>query len=99
MKVGKLLKEKYGFDKQETVDRFADQFGYYSTILDAILEDRYPVLLTCHINDLALFTGASEDELYAAQELPEVPDPLRPYVPMGKPYITPEPIMVKLDIK
>lgn len=98
MIVGKLLKEKYGFDKQETIDRFIDQFGYSELIVNKILDDAFPVLLTCHIQDFALFTNASEDELYDAQELPEVVDPLRPSTPMGKQYHPLSPIHVKLEI-
>lgn len=98
MKVGKLLKEKYGFDKQETIDRFIDQTGYSFVILRKILDDSYPVLLSCHIHDLAVFTGASEEELMEAQELSGDVSELRGHTPMGKPYHHRHPLIGVLNM-
>lgn len=98
MKVGKLLKNKYGFNVQKVVDSFINMFGYSPAIVNKIINDEYPVLLSCHIHDLALFTGASEEELMAAQELSETVSELRGDTPMGKPYVVTDPVAGKIDI-
>lgn len=98
MRVGKLLREKYGFNNRETIDAFIDQFAYSENIVRAILNDRYPVLLTCHIQDLSLFTGVSEEELTEAMEIEYPISPLRVDVPMGKPYKQIPPVIAKIDL-
>lgn len=98
MRVGKLLREKYGFNNRETIDGFIDQFGYSENMVRAILNDRYPVLLTCHIQDLSLFTGVSEEELTEAMEIEYPISPLRVDVPMGKPYKQIPPVIAKIDL-
>lgn len=99
MKVGKLLKEKAGFDNPETVTRFINRFGYSEVIFNKILNDQFPVLLTCHIEDLSLFTGFSVTELIEAQELTTDVDILRMHVPMGKPYVAEPPVAATIDVR
>lgn len=98
MKVGKLLKDKYGFNVQKVVDSFINMFGYSPIVINKIVNDEYPVLLSCHIHDLALFTGASEEELMEAQELSGTVSELRSDTPMGKPYAAIDPVVGKVDI-
>lgn len=98
MKVGKFLKEECGFDNEATFKQFVDRFDYSPRIFNKILNDCYPVLLTCHIEDLSLFTGVDVNVLNALQELDGGPTCIMDWAPMGKPYRVIPPKMVVLDI-
>lgn len=101
MKVGKYLLEKHGFDKDSTKARFLEDFGYSENVLEAILNDRYPVLLGCHLHDLAIFTGEDVDFLHSLEEfdkLTELEKVTLSSPPPGKPFVT-RPILGKVVIK
>lgn len=101
MRVGQYLKETHDFDKQETIDNFCDIYGYTEIIITKIVEDRYQALLTCHINDLASFTGEDPEFLHSLEErhlLSELDKACLDESPMGKPYVTENPVMGKLVI-
>lgn len=102
MIIGKVLKEKYGFNNPEKVNEFTDKYFYSKRIVEGILSDKYPVLLTCHLNDISEFTGIPFEMLNKMQD--DISDYclleyLEKIPPMGKPYIGVPPVMVKLDIK
>lgn len=99
MKVGKYLLEKHNFGDEEVKSRFLDQFGYSERVLEGILDDRYPALLTCHLQDLSIFTGDDIDFLNSLQEFDKLTDfekqTLNP-APMGKPFVT---LPVKTEVR
>lgn len=61
MKVGKMLKEKYGFDNEEVVKMFCDQYGYSQKFVKDMLEDTWGELLVCHIEDIQNFTKIDQE--------------------------------------
>lgn len=91
MKVGAYLLEKHNFGDPEVKARFLNQFGYSETILEKILQDVYPVLLGCHIYDIAIFTGEDPDFIHSLEEFDRLSDFQKQTVtppPMGKPFTT-----------
>lgn len=101
MKVGKYLLEKHNFANPEVKARFVDQFGYSDRILESILTDRYPLLLTCHIHDIAIFTGLDIDFIHSLEERGQLSDFEKQTAstpPMGKPFNA-RPIMATINIK
>lgn len=101
MKVGAYLLEKHNFGDPEVKARFLDQFGYSETILEGILSDRYPVLLGCHIYDIATFTGEDPDFIHSLEEFDQLTDFQKQTVtppPMGKPFVT-HPVITEVHIK
>lgn len=102
MKVGKYLLEKHNFGDEEVKSRFLDQFGYSERILEAILDDRYQALLTCHLHDLAIFTGEDIDFLDSLQEfdtLTEFEKQTLNSVPLGKQYVPTHPVFATFPVK
>lgn len=87
MEIGKLLKEKYGFDKPEVLISFKCKYNYSGRFINALLNDEFPELLKCHIDDISEFTGVSVEELLKLQ----TPEPAHgmghPYAPLGRPWI------------
>lgn len=74
MKVGIILKEKYGFDKQEKVDLFIETYEISETIVNKILNDQYSVLLSYYIHSIASFIGVEYDEVLRWCEYGTVPE-------------------------
>lgn len=74
MKVGIILKEKYGFDKQEKVDLFIETYEISETIVNKILNDQYSVLLSYYIHSIASFIGVEYDEVLLWCEYGTVPE-------------------------
>lgn len=102
MIIGKVLKEKYGFDNPEKVNEFRDKYFYGKRVVEGILSDKYDALLTCHLDDISEFTGIPFEMLNKMQD--DISDLclleyLEKIPPMVKPYIAVPPVMVKLDIK
>lgn len=56
MIVGKMLKEKYGFDSEEVVKMFCEQYGYSKKFVEDLLNDKWDDLLICHAEDIRDFT-------------------------------------------
>lgn len=57
MVFGKYLKDKHRFSDPEVVAEFCEKFGYTEKMVNKIVDDVYPRLLTCQVNDIAMFTG------------------------------------------
>lgn len=98
MRLGEVLRTQYGFDKQETVDRFLDIYAYSPVIFDKILNDQYSYLLTCHINDVSEFLGLPFETVaqWATDGDDDKPHHL---APMGRPYVISPMPMAKIDIE
>lgn len=64
MSLGKYLKANHGFSDPEVIAKFCEQFGYTEKMVNKIVDDLYPVLLSCQVNDLASFTGTDSDVLW-----------------------------------
>lgn len=60
MIVGKMLKEKYGFDSAAVVEMFCEQYGYSRKFVEDLLNDKWTDLLLCHEMDILDFTKIDE---------------------------------------
>lgn len=98
MKLGEILKSQYGFDKQETVDRFLDIYKYSPVIFDHILNDQYRYLLTCHIKDISEFLELPF-ETVTQWTKKEIGNELYHLAPMGRPYVIAPMPMAKIDVE
>lgn len=87
MEIGKLLKEKYGFNEPKARIEFMCKYNYGAKFLLDVLDDCFPELLPCHLNDISEFTGVPVEELLKLQ----TPEPAHgmghPHAPLGRPWI------------
>lgn len=86
MKIGKLLKEKYGFDSLVTRTRFICKYHYTNKWLADMLDDKFPELLPAHLLDIVEFTGIPMEDLLKLQGVNPNKGPLREGMPLGKPF-------------
>ena len=98
MEIGKLLKEKHGFDKPETLISFKCKYNYSDKFIESLLNDRFPELLACHIDDISEFTGISVKELLKLQTPKPAHGMGHPHAPLGRPWIF-KPVFAKIAIK
>lgn len=88
MKIGKLLKEKFGFIEPSVRLKFVVKYGYSNVWLDAVLNDCFPELNHGHLEDISEFTGLSMDQLLALQTPRPAHGLGHPIAPPGKPWIS-----------
>lgn len=98
MEIGKLLKEKYGFDEPDVLVSFKCKYNYSGRFISALLNDEFPELLECHIDDISEFTGVSVEELLKLQTPKPTHGMGHPHAPLGRPWIN-NLIVAKIEIK
>lgn len=95
MIVGKMLKEKYGFDSEAVIDMFCDQYGYSQKFVKDLLNDKWNDLLICHIEDIIDFTKIERPLLDSWCDEYSFSNTC---APMGKPYDNPMPELLQIDL-
>lgn len=64
MVLGKYLKTNHGFSNPEVIAKFCEQFGYTEQMVNKIVNDAYPHLLSCQVNDIAKFINVDSSVLW-----------------------------------
>lgn len=95
MIVGKMLKEKYGFDNEEVVKMFCEQYGYSKKFVEDLLNDKWTDLLICHEMDILDFTKIDEPLFRSWTDNYSFSNTC---APMGKPYDNPMCELAKAEI-
>lgn len=98
MKIGKLLKEKHGFTDIKVMIDFKCKYNYSGSFIFSLLNDEFPELLACHIDDISEFTGASVEELLKLQTPKPAHGMGHPHAPLGRPFIS-YPAVMRIEIK
>lgn len=98
MEIGKLLKEKHGFTDIKTLISFRCKYNYSGKFVEAMLNDEFPELLKCHIDDISEFTGVPVEDLLKLQTPQPEHGMGHPYAPLGRPWST-LPVIATLKIK
>lgn len=65
MSLGEYLKKKHNFGNKDVVLDFCEKFGYTEKMVNKMIADEYPILLTTQTNDFALYTGEDPDFLWS----------------------------------
>lgn len=86
MEIGKLLREKYGFDEPKARIEFTCKYNYGAKFLLDVLDDHFPELLAGHINDISEFTGVPVEELLKLQTPKPEGGIGHPIAPLGRPW-------------
>ena len=98
MEIGKLLKEKFGFEEADVRLKFIAKYNYSNVWLDNVLNDRFPELNHGHLLDISEFTGLSMERLFSLQT-PRPDNGIgHPLAPPGRTWVL-QPIYGNITIK
>lgn len=98
MEIGKLLKEKFGFEEADIRLKFTVKYGYSNAWLNGVLNDQFPELNHGHLIDISEFTGLSMERLLSLQT-PRPDNGIgHPLAPPGKPWVS-NPIFGIVNVK
>lgn len=98
MEIGKLLKEKHGFTDIKVMISFKCKYNYSGKFIQSLLDDEFPELLKCHIDDISEFTGVPVEELLKLQTPKPTHGMGHPIAPLGRPFVS-YPAVMKIEIK
>jgi hypothetical protein len=98
MEIGKLLKEKHGFNDPDVVLAFHKKYGYSIKFINSVLNDEFPVLTYMHLRDISHFTGIPFRELTKLESPMPSSGIGYPAIPLGKLFFCSMPVMGKIEI-